>query len=367
MMNAGFGSAREEILGSAYVGLGVAAVAAFIVTAVAAVAGIRLPVSLWWLPLVGVLLSAVVWLLQTRAEAAHGPLASLATRIGTRPFDAKALGIAIAGTALCALFARDWLPVPMLGASALICLSLLRQEGRVERGIPILYAPPVGPEPPPAPTPTPQPGQSVAPANATEPRTFAWEAVFTSEDRASLQITLNVLLTRLQEFRDKNPYKNADPPRRPDFGEFVRGGMTAETLDAAKKLRRYTEDNGWTAYHEVCAVLAMAQSIPYSLDSGSRNQDEYWRYPIETLYDQTGDCEDTSILAACLLLALGHEVAMLLMPGHVAVGVAAGQGFPPAERLVQGTYFYCETTQSGWRVGQVPEDVNPGDIEVVRI
>lgn len=364
-MNPSSGSVRQEMLGSAYVGLGVTAVAAFILSAVAAVADIRLPASLWWLVLVGVLLSAVVWLLQTRAAAAHGNLTKLAMRIGTRPFDAKALGFSIAAAALCAVFARDWLPVPLLGATALLCLSLLRQEGRVEHGIPILYAPPVGPEPPPAPAP--QPGQAVDPASALEPRTFAWEADFTSEERASLQITLNVLLSRLQEFRDKNPYKNAGPPRRPDFREFVRGGVTAETLDAARKLRRYTEDNGWTAYHEVCAVLALAQSIPYSLDRDSRNLDEYWRYPIETLYDQTGDREDSSILAACLLLALGHEVAMLRMPEHVAIGVAAGQGFPPAERLAQGTYFYCEATQSGWRVGQVPEDVNPGDIEVVRI
>jgi hypothetical protein len=60
---------------------------------------------------------------------------------------------------------------------------------------------------------------------------------------------------------------------------------------------------------------------------------EYPKYPLETLVEKKGDCEDQSILAAALLAAMGYEVALLILPIHVALGVA-GFDSRPGSRVV---------------------------------
>ena len=68
------------------------------------------------------------------------------------------------------------------------------------------------------------------------------------------------------------------------------------------------------------AVL-FVQIIPYSYDIDSMGQD-YPRYPIETLIDGTGDCEDHAILLAQLLSSMNYDAILLKYPTHVALGVA---------------------------------------------
>lgn len=106
-------------------------------------------------------------------------------------------------------------------------------------------------------------------------------------------------------------------------------------------------------------ALAVAQGIPYVKDRDSVGKDEYWRYPIESLVDQEGDCEDSTILAAAILRRMGFDVAMIFTKGHAALGVA---GLPGAKgHFVEHDgrdYMYCETTGTGWRVGQLPPDID---------
>ena len=54
-------------------------------------------------------------------------------------------------------------------------------------------------------------------------------------------------------------------------------------------------------------------------DSGG----EYWRYPLETLFDGTGDCEDTSILLAALIDAKGLQGGVILAPGHAMCAIVS--------------------------------------------
>ena len=61
-------------------------------------------------------------------------------------------------------------------------------------------------------------------------------------------------------------------------------------------------------------VISFTQSLKYSEDNITAGVGEYPRYPIETLVDQTGDCEDTSALLISLLESLGYEAAMILIP-----------------------------------------------------
>ena len=80
---------------------------------------------------------------------------------------------------------------------------------------------------------------------------------------------------------------------------------------------------------------------------------EYYAYPLETIYHGMGDCEDTSILAAALFNICGFDAAVALFPGHAIAGVAI-EGYdisipsPRYEILTQTvngiTYYGCETT-----------------------
>lgn len=95
------------------------------------------------------------------------------------------------------------------------------------------------------------------------------------------------------------------------------------------------------------------EALPYVTE-----EKEYPKYPVETMVEG-GDCEDKAILLASFLKAMGYKTALLIFdgnPGHAAIGVdcpgAAGSYYEK-----DGVrYFYLETTNKGWQVGQVPPE-----------
>jgi len=105
-------------------------------------------------------------------------------------------------------------------------------------------------------------------------------------------------------------------------------------------------------------VVGFVQSLPYMTDMESKGQQEYPRYPIETLVDNGGDCEDTAILTASLLNLMGYDVVLLDVPGHMAVGISSDQvtfyGTSYSENNKK--YYYVETTEPGWSIGAIPEN-----------
>jgi hypothetical protein len=64
---------------------------------------------------------------------------------------------------------------------------------------------------------------------------------------------------------------------------------------------------------------------------------------------------------ASLLKAMGYGVVLIAFPatpaspGHVAVGVLGGEGvYGSYFEYNGGKYFYLETTNTGWAIGQIP-------------
>jgi len=114
------------------------------------------------------------------------------------------------------------------------------------------------------------------------------------------------------------------------------------SLKDASNFRSYAARNDYRN------VVAFVQSIKYSDDVS-----EYWKYPIETLADGNGDCEDTAILTAALLKEMGYDVAVLFLPEHAAVAVSCencnGYYYP----LNGKRYYYLETTGTGFSLGSM--------------
>ena len=102
-------------------------------------------------------------------------------------------------------------------------------------------------------------------------------------------------------------------------------------------------------------ILAFVQTcFGYTYDSVLYGQQEYYAFPLETIHNGGGDCEDTSILCAALYEAAGYDAGVFIIPGH-AIAAIALDGFTPAETSVTTvsafsfdmdgkTYYGCETT-----------------------
>ena len=126
----------------------------------------------------------------------------------------------------------------------------------------------------------------------------------------------------------------------------------------AKELNDTTNRLGYTSFDKVSFVLAFVQSLPYTSDSVTTGRDEYPRFPIETLVDDGGDCEDTSILFATLTLVMGYGTLYINPPNHYAVGILGNNlkgtywTYPDGSNK---TYYYCETTGDGFKIGQLPD------------
>ncbi len=106
-------------------------------------------------------------------------------------------------------------------------------------------------------------------------------------------------------------------------------------------------------------VATFVQSMPYTIDYETKGYDEYPRYPVETLFDRGGDCEDSSILVATLLDNLGVNVVLLHLENkqHMAVGVDTSVSYGYYYEYQGVKYWYLETTAEGWQLGQIPPEM----------
>jgi len=119
-------------------------------------------------------------------------------------------------------------------------------------------------------------------------------------------------------------------------------------------IERVAETEGFDEFEKLEFAITFVQSLPYTVDSATTSYDEYPRYPIETLVDGGGDCEDTSILLASLVDAMGIMCVLFIHSNHCAVGVGA-EGVAGTCYVHEGVkYYYVETTNSGWAIGQIP-------------
>jgi len=148
-----------------------------------------------------------------------------------------------------------------------------------------------------------------------------------------------------------------DLPRTDDYSIYVTNPYDDQYLASlVDVLEEAAREAGYDEWETINFVVSFVQSLPYTSDRVTTGYDEYPRYPIETLVDRGGDCEDTSILTAALLYQMGYDVILLAFSNHVAVGIWCDY-IPGGYYTVDGRdYYYLETTGRGWEIGEIPEE-----------
>lgn len=127
----------------------------------------------------------------------------------------------------------------------------------------------------------------------------------------------------------------------------------------ATELKKQASGRHYDDEETVNFAASFVQNLKYETE-----REEYPNYPVETLVDRGGDCEDTAILTAALLQAMGYDAVLLRFSppkegdaGHMAVGVAvAGVSGGRSYSYDGQTYYYLETTSS-WPLGEIPPDI----------
>ena len=132
-------------------------------------------------------------------------------------------------------------------------------------------------------------------------------------------------------------------------------------------------DVQWSTYNKAFCVLKFVQNaITYKGDEETKGFREWPRYPIETLVEGVGDCEDVAILCASILVRLGFEVALLDYPdrSHMAFGVCGSSDMVGNYVYQQETgkkYYYGEATNDGWLLGEIPKSYLTSSPEFIKV
>ena len=121
--------------------------------------------------------------------------------------------------------------------------------------------------------------------------------------------------------------------------------------DILTQFRKIRTDEGLTSDEYLELIAAYTQSLTYET-----TPDNPTKYPVETIVEGTGDCDDKSVLMAGLLSREGYNVSLLLFTpeSHMAVGVGS------TDSLYKDTgYAYLEATNLSY-VGIPPDELEDG-------
>lgn len=160
---------------------------------------------------------------------------------------------------------------------------------------------------------------------------------------------------RYRMFKDKNPFRETIPSVH-NYKQFVSGGITDEVAQVAENLISISNEQGFSNFEEIANALSFVQAIPLRR-GGKSNGKPYFRYPLETLFEQEGDGVSKAILLAAILKTMNYDLLILESTAEVAVAVAGAEGIPGRFLEHHGRrYFYCVNAESGQKIGQIPPD-----------
>lgn len=214
-----------------------------------------------------------------------------------------------------------------------------------------------------------------------ETRTFKWKL-----DRISgsldFVIHVNISVENVKWCRNNNPFKNGSYPENlEDTAKFLvyRGEQFSEVETVAYELANLARTMNLTEYEEIQNILSFVQEIPYRTDMESidklNNQPlevkEYWRFPIETLYDVNGDCDCKAILAATLFRLMDFKVILLLLSNpDIEYAAVAIKGAPDQFNFFEykgEKYYLCEMMGREFKIAEQPSPEFAGQYNIIEL
>ncbi|MDK2915966.1 MAG: hypothetical protein PWR25_523 [Euryarchaeota archaeon] len=257
---------------------------------------------------------------------------------------------------------KDVIPV-VAGAAVILVVALVVKpallgepigfgsRGTVPVGDPPVYVPS---SPVPTPTPIPDDGEVYT-------RNFRWTAI----DGGVQTTEVTVPKALFGEHRKT--------PRFSDYASWGRYALASSDRPFLEDLARRIAPpaaNPDAEYFRLMNLVFFVQQIPYDNDENATSYIEgalpryamykgggveYPKYPVETLVDGRGDCEDAAILMAGLLDALGYDTVLLRYSDHMALGIRMGEFNPYYARYTPRYftyggqhYYYVEGTDFEW-------------------
>ncbi len=138
-----------------------------------------------------------------------------------------------------------------------------------------------------------------------------------------------------------------------DHKEYANSQLCREYVrEIAEGFREAAQAEGYSEEQLLNMVITFVQSIPYEYDRVSMGVSDYPRFSAETLVDGLGDCEDSSVLMAEMLICLGYDTVLLISDNHAMLGVAGGDFSGSCISYNGQSYFMLETTGEGYEIGE---------------
>jgi len=151
-----------------------------------------------------------------------------------------------------------------------------------------------------------------------------------------------------------------------DFAKFVTPYALKLIADKLSEIYQGIDENFANG------VLMIVHQIPYSATKPAK-------YPVETLVENSGDCDLLSYIAASIMKAGGLDVVLLYYENkaHMNVGVHLSRAPRDARTPVcyvtyNGVRYYMaectgEGLEDGWRVGECPQDLRHEEIQIITL
>jgi hypothetical protein len=171
--------------------------------------------------------------------------------------------------------------------------------------------------------------------------------------RSTYTLYVSVPPSLYDYYRGETHYANGER----EYAKFVTPNAV-KTI--AENIRNMTSNRPNSDEEFANDVLTFVRQIPYTVSA--------FKYPIEAIVDNSGDCDVLSYLAASIMKAGGLDVVLVVYRGlstsHMNVGVylphnplyATSKTGPFGLEHNNKTYWVAECTPSGnWKVGELPE------------
>lgn len=191
--------------------------------------------------------------------------------------------------------------------------------------------------------------------------------------QGQLNTTLDTQIPEYYQFSDQYPYywtiniplktylyyKNQPRPTGlTKYNLMINDPNENDLMNAlVGQIRQAALNNNLKQSDIINLVAAFTQSLVHTNNDVTTPYDDYPNYPVETLFQQGGDSEDNSILAADILTRLNFNLVFFVFnqPQHVALGLdfASTPGSTSWEYQSK-QYVYLETTGQKWKLGQCP-------------